>query len=1013
MVKAGLLPRLGSNVISVYVEATANDTESRLLNALRKRCPDLPEGLELKHALGVLRRGIGLFAGQKVLIVLDQFEQWLHANDDDQRRQLVQALRQCDGRRVQCLVMVRDDFWLPVSRFMKAIEVEILEGKNAALVDLFDVVHARKVLVALGRAYGRLPTSSTEQTADQEAFLDQAVAGLAEADKVISVRLTLFAEMVKSKPWTPLGLSELGGAEGVGRNFLEETFSAKTAPLPHRIHQQAARSVLNALLPTSGTDIKGHMRAQQELLQASGYADRPDDFVELMRLLDGELRLITPTTQEGINDAQLTDAGGTDHFYQLTHDYLVPSLRDWLTRSQKGSRRGRAELCLADRSDLWNSRHENRQLPTAFEWLRICWWTRAKDWLPPQRRMMQQTGQLLALRLAIGAVCVALIGGGCWEFVIQLRAQAHLADLLRAPTAEIPAVVSDMNGYLKRLDKPIRRRMTEAKNQGDERTQLHLSLALLPTDARQVDYLQSRLLTANPTEVVAIRTAMQPHASSVAEGLWHLLHDPQSDRSQRLRAACFLATSASQDPRWKNVIDDVASRLTAENSLHLREWAEALRPVSKVMLPALARLVAESRRSNEQRTLAELYAEFAADVPNGFAPLEAVLSEASVGDLASRVNVAKRQATAAAALATAGRWDRVWPLLRHSPDPTLRTFLIERLGQGGADPETIIERLKSNAEPDASVRRALVLALGDIEEDRLPSADRERLASWLRDRVQNDSDSGVSGACSWLLQQWRLPGQNRPTNAMLVVQPGEIEVSDRDGQRRKLRVERRFALAAREVTVSEFLRFRPQHGFDRRAAQSNDCPINEVSWFDAFAYCNWLSSEAGLPADQWCYEPNKDGHYGHAMKVKPNALTLSGYRLPTTAEWELACRAGSVTFWSIGEEGEMLGRFGWSMSNSGFHSRPVGGLRPNDFGFFDMHGNVWEMCHDRVDGQGNPVVLGPGEEDIVFDDVFRAARGGTFLTDPQSLGSSTGNWNRAAHHTNADGFRVARTVVDF
>src|SRR6202034_2541460 len=104
-----------------------------------------------------LRRGQGLATGQKVLLVLDQFEQWLHANRNEENTELVQALRHCDGGRVQCVVMVRDDFWLAVSRFMTALEIELLQGKNMALVDLFDARHAKKVLAAFGRAFGILP----------------------------------------------------------------------------------------------------------------------------------------------------------------------------------------------------------------------------------------------------------------------------------------------------------------------------------------------------------------------------------------------------------------------------------------------------------------------------------------------------------------------------------------------------------------------------------------------------------------------------------------------------------------------------------------------------------------------------------------------------------------------------------------------------------------------------------------------------------------------------------------
>src|SRR5207244_11546844 len=97
--------------------------------------------------------------------------------------------------------MVRDDFWLAVSRFMKELEVRMLEGDNSALVDKFDVPHARKVLAAYGRAFGVLPESRL--TSEQNGFLDQACAGLAHESKIICVQLALFAEMVKSKPWRP------------------------------------------------------------------------------------------------------------------------------------------------------------------------------------------------------------------------------------------------------------------------------------------------------------------------------------------------------------------------------------------------------------------------------------------------------------------------------------------------------------------------------------------------------------------------------------------------------------------------------------------------------------------------------------------------------------------------------------------------------------------------------------------------------------------------------------------
>ena len=164
---------------------------------------------------------------------------------------------------------------------------------------------------------------------------------------------------------------------------------------------------------------------RQELLEASGYGNRPRDFDDLIHILDSELRLITPTDPEGKDDgeprsperqanpavATIPHSGesGYTRYYQLTHDYLVHSLRDWLTRKQKETRRGRAELKLAERSGLWNAKPENRHLPTLWEWLGIRTLTDRRRWTDPQRAMMQRASRFHRSRLTIAAVLVGLI----------------------------------------------------------------------------------------------------------------------------------------------------------------------------------------------------------------------------------------------------------------------------------------------------------------------------------------------------------------------------------------------------------------------------------------------------------------------------------------------------------------------------------------------------------------------------------------------------------------------------
>jgi hypothetical protein len=253
---------------------------------------------------------------------LDQFEQWLHLHGQAPPGELVEALRQCDGIHVQALLLVRDDFWLAISRFMRELEIPLVEGVNTSLVDLFDPLHALKVLAEFGRAFGRLLPHPAELSPEQDRFLVQAIAGLTHDNKVIPVRLSLFAEMIRSKPWNPVTLRKVGGAEGIGILFLEEAFGSHAARPDYRIHEPAARAVLQALLPEQGANIKGAMRSHGELVQAAGYEHRPEDFQALLHILDTELRLITPTDPASPVSAPA--------YYQLTHDYLIPALREWL-----------------------------------------------------------------------------------------------------------------------------------------------------------------------------------------------------------------------------------------------------------------------------------------------------------------------------------------------------------------------------------------------------------------------------------------------------------------------------------------------------------------------------------------------------------------------------------------------------------------------------------------------------------------------------------------------------------
>ena len=626
LVKAGLLPRLPKHVLTVYIEATPEETEARLNKGLRKVCPLLPRESGLIDSLAKVRRDRVLPAGHKVLLVLDQFEQWLFAKRGEKNTELVTALRQCDGEHLQAIVMVRDDFWMMATRFMRDLEIRLLEGENSGAVDLFDPEHSRRVLMALGRAFGKLPDNTSDMLGDQKDFLKESVNGLAEEGRIIPVRLALYADMMKGKAWAPATLKEVGGTKGVGVTFLEETFSATTARPEHRLHQKAARAVLDALLPENGTEIRGQMRSRHELLDASGYGNRPGEFDDLTRILDRELRLITPTDPEGSSsDGQATKPSG--QYYQLTHDYLVHSLREWLTRKQRETRRGRAQLRLAERSSLWNAKPENQRLPSAVEWASIRMLTTKKDWTDLQRGMMKRAARFHGLRslgLAGITALLAALGVIVRNRVVEVNqataARGLVQQIESADTAKVPDIIRSVkSGDRRWTDPELRQIIAEAGENSKEK--LHASLALLPVEPGQAQYLYYRLLTANPHELPVIRNALDGHQDDLMEKLWAVLENAQASPDRRFAAACALAgyTPGGDQERWVSASRFITERLLAlviKNPSDYAPLLEALRPIRGRLLASLCATVRDEHRPETDRSFAtNILTDYASDHP--------------------------------------------------------------------------------------------------------------------------------------------------------------------------------------------------------------------------------------------------------------------------------------------------------------------------------------------------------------------------------------------------------------
>ncbi len=173
-------------------------------------------------------------------------------------------------------------------------------------------------------------------------------------------------------------------------------------------------------------------------------------------------------------------------------------------------------------------------------------------------------------------------------------------------------------------------------------------------------------------------------------------------------------------------------------------------------------------------------------------------------------------------------------------------------------------------------------------------------------------------------------------------------------------------------------------------------PVKEVLWFGAASFCDWLSMKEGLPRAYNHTDPNNWKCNGGAP------YAAQGYRLPTEAEWEYTCRAGTTTAFSGGDitvidcgEEPSLSCQGWYCGNGGGWTNQVAQLSPNAFGMYDLHGNVWEWCNDWYhstyeDEEIDPIGPPPGWYKVLrgggWSDVSRRCRSASRRNPSPHLG---------------------------
>lgn len=561
------------------------------------------------------------------------------------------------------------------------------------------------------------------------------------------------------------------------------------------------------------------------------------------------------------------------------------------------------------------------------------------------------------------------------------------------------------------------------------------------------------VLYENPKEFDAALELFQPAASDLFHALRRRIETQSISAQQRHTAIALMSELTRESP---SKIADIACMVDADTLPLLRRHVDRM---GAELLPAL---------------LKELHRP-GIDVGNSgeALPVESQKKLAAALVL-KQANDVRRRAMAAAWLFRLGRVEEVWPLLKEQPDDSLRYAVIDRirLVGGAIDPvlkqlETAVQqtsRLPLNATSgDDSELSMLLLLIGELS-GQIGDEARATIVKILGELFEKHPNPGVHSACEWTLNQlkaratiqeiqhrlssavlsdqrdwyvtksgatmavirgpvtfqmgadWKDP--NRLANDSVDPVTGTVTLTDEE-RCMKRAIGRDFAIGLKEVSLAEFLLCEEEfhQKINQFMSPTVDYPANKVNWYLAARYCNWLSEKEGLDDSEFCFIPDSEGRYGEGLTLAENYLHRKGYRMPTEAEWEYACRAGTTTPRFFGHCSELLPQYVWYVENSKEQALIIPGtLKPNALGLFDVFGNVIEWCIDPYAGRpaASENVVPDEERGLTADaEAWRVLRGGHLYADEPNI-RVTDLWTfRPLTSDGHYGLRLARTLRSY
>ena len=215
----------------------------------------------------------------------------------------------------------------------------------------------------------------------------------------------------------------------------------------------------------------------------------------------------------------------------------------------------------------------------------------------------------------------------------------------------------------------------------------------------------------------------------------------------------------------------------------------------------------------------------------------------------------------------------------------------------------------------------------------------------------------------------------------------DLDASGDEKPQHQVRISKAFYLGVTEVTQDQYEEVMGQNP-SRFTESGPDVPVENVSWDDAQGFCRKLS------------------------ELAEEKEASRRYRLPTEAEWEYACRAGSAGKFCHGDDKSTLGDYAWCGGNSGGKTHQVGQKKPNAWGLYDMHGNVWEWCADWFDGELFYAQSPPTDPSGPPTGLYRVFRGGSRRWYPWFCRSAFRGSRAPGEPQEPIGFRVAQVRAE-